>query len=45
LDSAVTRENQSNLPPIPATGLNADGQQMRANTVTIDGVDAIDNTI
>jgi len=45
LDSAVTRENQSTLPPIPATGLNVDGQQMRANMVTIDGVDAIDNTI
>ena len=45
LDSAVTRENQSSLPPIPATGLNVDGQQMRANMVTIDGVDAIDNTI
>jgi len=45
LDSAVTRDNQSSLPPIPATGLNVDGQQMRANMVTIDGVDAIDNTI
>ncbi|MBM3804886.1 MAG: carboxypeptidase regulatory-like domain-containing protein, partial [Acidimicrobiia bacterium] len=45
LDSAVTRQNQSSLPPIPATGLNVDGQQMRANMVTIDGVDAIDNTI
>ena len=45
LDSAVTRENQSSLPPIPATGLNIDGQQTRANMVTIDGVDAIDNTI
>jgi len=45
LDSAVTRENQSSLPPIPATGLNVDGQQMRANMVTIDGVDAIDNTV
>lgn len=45
LDSAVSRENQSSLPPIPATGLNVDGQQMRANMVTIDGADAVDNTI
>jgi hypothetical protein len=27
------------------TGLNLEGQQARANMVTIDGVDAIDNTI
>ena len=45
LDSAATRENQASLPPIPATGFNIDGQQGRTITVTIDGVDAIDNTI
>ena len=31
--------------PIPATGFNLDGQQGRTIMVTIDGVDAIDNTI
>jgi hypothetical protein len=45
LDSAATRENQASLPPVPVTGLNLEGQQARANMVTIDGVDAIDNTI
>jgi Carboxypeptidase regulatory-like domain len=45
LDSAATRENQASLPPIPATGFNLDGQQGRTIMVTIDGVDAIDNTI
>jgi hypothetical protein len=45
LDSAASRENQASLPPIPATGLNIEGQQTRANMVTIDGVDAIDSTI
>ncbi|MEW5976429.1 MAG: carboxypeptidase regulatory-like domain-containing protein [Acidobacteriota bacterium] len=45
LDSAASRANQSSLPPIPVTGLNIDGQRARANMVSIDGVDAIDNTI
>src|SRR5262245_4130835 len=45
LDSAVTRENQPQLAPAPATGLNIGGQRARANMVSIDGADAIDNTI
>ncbi|HVN82196.1 MAG TPA: carboxypeptidase regulatory-like domain-containing protein [Terriglobia bacterium] len=45
LDSATTRENQPQLAPAPATGLNIGGQRARANMVSIDGVDAIDNTI
>jgi hypothetical protein len=45
LDSAVTRENQPQLAPAPATGLNIGGQRARANMVSVDGADAIDNTI
>jgi carboxypeptidase family protein len=45
LDSAVTRENQPQLAPAPASGLNIGGQRARANMVSIDGADAIDNTI
>jgi hypothetical protein len=45
LDSAVTRENQPQLAPAPAIGLNIGGQRARANMVSIDGADAIDNTI
>ena len=45
LDSATTRDNQPVLGPAPTSGLNIGGQRARANMVSIDGADAIDNTI
>ena len=45
LDSATTRDNQPILAPAPTSGLNINGQRARANMVSIDGVDAIDNTV
>ena len=45
LDSAATRDNQPILAPAPTSGLNINGQRARANMVSIDGVDAIDNTV
>ncbi len=44
LDSATTRDNQPVLGPAPTSGLNIGGQRARANMVSIDGADAIDNT-
>ncbi|MEW5974422.1 MAG: TonB-dependent receptor [Acidobacteriota bacterium] len=45
LDSATTRDNQPLLGPGPTSGLNVGGQRARANMVSIDGADAVDNTI
>ncbi len=45
LDSATTRDNQPVLGPAPTSGLNIGGQRARANMVSIDGADAIDNSI
>lgn len=45
LDSAATRANQPRLPPFPVIGPNIHGQQGRVNMVSMDGVDATDNTI
>lgn len=45
LDSATTRDNQPILGPAPTSGLNIGGQRARANMVSIDGADAVDNTI
>jgi hypothetical protein len=45
LDSATTRDNQPVLGPAPTSGLNINGQRARANMVSIDGVDAVDNSI
>jgi len=45
LDSATTRDNQPVLGPAPTSGLNIAGQRARANMVSIDGADAIDNTV
>lgn len=45
LDSATTRDNQPVLAPAPTSGLNFGGQRARANSVTIDGVEANDAAI
>ena len=45
LDSATTRDNQPVLGPAPTSGLNIGGQRGRANMVSIDGADAVDNSI
>ena len=45
LDSATTRDNQPILAPAPTSGLNINGQRARANFVSIDGADAIDNSV
>ena len=42
LDSATTRDNQPVLAPAPTSGLNFGGQRARANSVSIDGVEAND---
>jgi hypothetical protein len=44
LDSATTRDNQPILAPAPTSGLNINGQRARANFVSIDGLDVIDNS-
>jgi hypothetical protein len=45
LDSATTRDNQPVLGPAPTSGLNINGQRARANMVSIDGADSVDNSI
>ena len=45
LDSATTRDNQPILAPAPTSGLNINGQRARANFVSIDGADVIDNSV
>lgn len=45
LDSATTRDNQPVLAPAPTSGLNFGGQRARANSVTIDGVEANDAAV
>jgi hypothetical protein len=45
LDSATTRDNQPVLAPAPTSGLNINGQRACANFVSIDGADAIDNSV
>ncbi|MHB8734327.1 MAG: TonB-dependent receptor [Terriglobales bacterium] len=42
LDSSTTRDNQPVLAPAPTSGLNFGGQRARANSVSIDGVEAND---
>ncbi|MCI0628270.1 MAG: TonB-dependent receptor [Acidobacteria bacterium] len=45
LDSAATRDNQPILAPAPTSGLNINGQRSRANFVSIDGADVMDNSV
>ena len=45
LDSQANRDSAPTLGPAPTSGLNFGGQNARSNEVSVDGADAIDNSV
>jgi Carboxypeptidase regulatory-like domain len=45
LDSQVNRDSAPSIGPAPTSGLNIGGQRARSNEVSVDGADAVDNSI
>lgn len=44
-NSQVTRDSSPAIGPAPTSGLNIGGQRARSNMVSIDGADAVDNSV
>ena len=44
-NSQVTRDSSPAIGPAPTSGLNINGQRARSNMVSIDGADAVDNSV
>jgi hypothetical protein len=45
LDSKTTRDVSPTIGPAPNSGLNVSGARARSNGVTVDGADAVDNSV
>ncbi|MBS1841312.1 MAG: TonB-dependent receptor [Acidobacteria bacterium] len=45
LDSKTTRDVSPTIGPAPNSGLNISGARARSNQVTVDGADAVDNSV
>jgi len=45
LDSRTTRDVSPTIGPAPSSGLNFGGARARSNDVTVDGADAVDNSV
>jgi len=45
LDSKTTRDVSPTIGPAPNSGLNVSGARARSNQVTVDGADAVDNSV
>jgi hypothetical protein len=45
LDSKTTRDVSPTIGPAPNSGLNVSGARARSNLVTVDGADAVDNSV